>query len=74
MSETESKWYYDPATGEVAQGKTSAWSQRMGPYNSREEAANAMTIAQARTEQADAQDEAEREREDDWGEDDWGES
>lgn len=66
MSDTDSKWYYDPATGEVAQGKKSAWSQRMGPYASREEATNAMKIAQARTDLADAQDEAERD--DDWGE------
>lgn len=67
MADTDFKWFFDPSTGEVAQGKSSAWSQRMGPYESREEAANALKIAQARTELADEQDEAERD--DDWGAD-----
>lgn len=68
MAKKDSQWYFDLTTGEVMQGKASAWSQRMGPYESREEAANALKIAQSRTDVADAQDEREAEREDNWGE------
>lgn len=59
-------WYYDPTTGEVAEGKTGSWANRMGPYGTREEAQNALKIAEARNEAADALDEAD----DDWGEGD----
>lgn len=40
-------------------GKVSGWENRMGPYNSREEAEHAIEIAQARTAAADAEDAAE---------------
>ncbi|MBK3427429.1 hypothetical protein [Corynebacterium tuberculostearicum] len=61
MSDADQKWFFDPATKEVSQGKTSGWENRMGPYDTREEAENAIEIAQARNEAADAADE-----EDDW--------
>ena len=59
MADVENQWFYDPSTGEVSQGKTSGWENRMGPYNSREEAEHAIEIAKARPAQADAEDAAE---------------
>lgn len=56
-------WYYVPSTGEVAEGKTRSWANRMGPYATREEALNALKIADARNDVADAQDE----EDDNWG-------
>ena len=53
--------FFDPATKEVSQGKTSGWENRMGPYDTRKEAENAIEIAQARNDAADAAD-----KEDDW--------
>lgn len=50
------QWFFDTDTGEVTQGKSSGWESRMGPYNSREEAAHALETARKRTEQADAYD------------------
>ena len=47
MSDADQKWFFDPATKEVSQGKTSGWENRMGPYDTREEAENAIEIAQA---------------------------
>lgn len=64
MAVADEKWYFNPGTGDVAQGKIGSWDTRMGPYDTREEAARALEIAQARTAAADA---AEA------GEDDWGE-
>lgn len=58
------KFYYDTKTGEVTQGKETNWDDRMGPYDTREEAENAMKIANERTKAADRKDEAD----DDWGE------
>ena len=63
MLNQDLKWYYNPGNGEVAQGTQGGWDSRMGPYDSREEAANALRIARARTAAADAAEEAE----DDWG-------
>lgn len=63
MEPEDLKWYFDPKTGEVAQGKEGAWEDRMGPYDTREEAAGALEIAAARTAAADAEDR----KEDDWG-------
>lgn len=59
----DDKFYYNPATGEVMEGKQAAWDNRMGPYETREEAQQAIAIAQARNERADAAEEAE----DNWG-------
>lgn len=58
------KFYYDTKTSEVTQGKETNWDDRMGPYDTREEAENAMKIANERTKAADRKDEAD----DDWGE------
>lgn len=57
MSETDAqKWYYDTKTGQVSQGKDSAWDSRMGPYDSREEAEAAIETAQHRTKEAEEYD------------------
>lgn len=50
------KWFYDTKTGQVSQGKESGWDSRMGPYDTREEAAAALETAKKRNEQADAYD------------------
>ncbi len=63
MEPEDLKWYFDPTTGEVTQGKEGSWDDRMGPYDTREEAAGALDIAAARTAAADAEDRDE----DDWG-------
>lgn len=52
----DEKWYYDPSTKEVSKGKVSGWENRMGPYDTREEAVHAIEIARARTKAADAAD------------------
>lgn len=52
------KWYFNPETKQVEQGKVSGFDKRMGPYDTKEEAARALEIAQERNEQADAYDEA----------------
>lgn len=54
----EGAWYYDPETGEVTQGKVRGWENRMGPYESKEAASQALERAEARNEAADAADEA----------------
>lgn len=63
MADADNKWYFDLGTGEVSRGKKDSWTGRMGPYASKEEAAQALEIAKARNEAADAQDEAEE----NWG-------
>ncbi|WIM70172.1 hypothetical protein QP028_12765 [Corynebacterium suedekumii] len=62
MADTE-KWYFDPTTGSVEQGKVGSWDERMGPYDTREEAARALEVAEARNAAADAEDQADE----DWG-------
>lgn len=59
----DEKFYYNPATGEVSQGKVESWDNRMGPYDTREEAEHAIAIAAERTKRADAAEEAD----DNWG-------
>jgi len=54
----EKAFYYNTRTGEVEQGLVSDWTDRMGPYRTREEAANALQIAAQRNQ---AWDEADRE-------------
>ncbi|MDV6013816.1 hypothetical protein [Haloechinothrix sp. LS1_15] len=54
-------WYYNTRTGEVEHGELSRAIDRLGPYPDRETAQRALEIARARTEEADAVDEAERE-------------
>ncbi|MCK7636579.1 hypothetical protein [Corynebacterium pygosceleis] len=59
----DQKWYYNPETGEVLAGKQGSWTNRMGPYDSEDEARHAMDTAKQRNREADALD-----REDDsWG-------
>ncbi|WP_342318144.1 hypothetical protein [Corynebacterium mayonis] len=60
---SDEQFYYNPTTGEVTEGKTESWDERMGPYATREQAQQAMDIAAARNKQADAIDEAD----DNWG-------
>lgn len=49
----DSKWYFDTKTGEVAQGKIISWDNRMGPYDTKEEAQHALKIAAERNDAAD---------------------
>lgn len=54
----DDKFYFNPSTGEVSQGKVASWDNRMGPYDTREEAAHALEIAAQRNKAADEADEA----------------
>lgn len=47
------KWYYDLQTHEVTQGISGGWENRMGPYDSREQAEHALAIAAERSRAAD---------------------
>lgn len=49
------EFYYDTATGEVHEGKTTGWATRMGPYATREEAEHALDRARSRTQAWDAE-------------------
>lgn len=53
----DEKFYFNPTTGEVTQGKVASWDNRMGPYDTREEAAHALEIAAQRNKAADKADE-----------------
>lgn len=53
----DDKFYFNPTTGEVTQGKVASWDNRMGPYDTREEAAHALEIAAQRNKAADEADE-----------------
>ncbi|GAB3946535.1 hypothetical protein [Corynebacterium tapiri] len=57
------QWFFNPSNGEVSQGKEDGITDRMGPYGSREEAENALKIADERTKAADAYDE----QDENWG-------
>lgn len=50
------EFYYNLETGEVEEGKASDVFDRMGPYATREEAANALKSAGARNEKWDKED------------------
>lgn len=54
----ERGYYYNITTGEVEQGMVWAWKHRMGPYATRQEAADALATAQRRN---DSWDQAEKE-------------
>lgn len=68
-------FYFNLKTGEVEEGRKAGVFDRMGPYATREEAAEALAAAQERTEAWDEADERWKEEwdgpeeEDDW--DDW---
>jgi hypothetical protein len=57
MSEAEKRFWFNPTTGEVEEGRQSPWDHRMGPYATREEAQHALERAADRSE---AWDEADR--------------
>ena len=54
----DEKFYFNPSTGEVTQGKVASWDNRMGPYDTREEGERALETAAQRNQVADDQDEA----------------
>jgi hypothetical protein len=54
---TDAEFYYNTETGEVEEGKPSAWTHRMGPYRTREDAAHALDRARARNEEWASQNE-----------------
>ncbi|APT89276.1 hypothetical protein CFRA_08460 [Corynebacterium frankenforstense DSM 45800] len=58
MAAQDDKFYFDPATGEVTQGKTGSWENRMGPYDTEAEAREALKTAAERNEEFDEQDKA----------------
>ncbi|MBK5250259.1 MAG: methionine aminopeptidase [Actinomycetales bacterium] len=51
-------FYYNLETGQVEQGYVSDWTDRMGPYATHAEAADALGRAAARNEAWEAQDRA----------------
>lgn len=53
---TENGYYFNLATGAVEQGLQSSWTQRMGPYATREDAAAALAKARQRSDDWDEQD------------------
>lgn len=53
----ENGWYYNITTGQVEHGMVSAWTDRMGPYDTEQAARQALDIAKQRNEQWDADDE-----------------
>ena len=50
------QFWFNPSTGEVEEGRQSAWTDRMGPYPTREAAALALEQARRRSEAWDAED------------------
>jgi|GEM_PF-154881 len=59
-------FYFNISTGEVEEGKVSSWTDRTGPYSTREEAEHALEKAAARTTIWDSDDEAWSKDQDDW--------
>jgi hypothetical protein len=55
------KYYFNTKTGEVSKGGLFSWWNKMGPYDTPEEAAHALDKARARTEKWDNEDEREHE-------------
>lgn len=53
----KSKYWYNLKTGEVERGRISLWSQRMGPYDTPEEAAAALERAAERNQEWEDEDE-----------------
>lgn len=56
----EREFYFNTATGQVEEGKVSDWSDRMGPYPTREAAEHALDRAAARSRAWDEEDERDR--------------
>ena len=57
MHREDLKYYYNLETRQVEQGKVSSYDNRIGPYDTREEAEHALEIAKERNRVADAYDE-----------------
>ena len=57
MHRKDLKYYYNLETRQVEQGKVSSYDNRIGPYDTREEAEHALEIARERNRIADAYDE-----------------
>ena len=57
MHNEDLKYYYNLETRQVEQGKISSYDNRIGPYDTREEAEHALEIARERNRIADAYDE-----------------
>ena len=57
MHREDLKYYYNLETRQVEQGKISSYDNRIGPYDTREEAEHALEIAKERNRVADAYDE-----------------
>lgn len=55
------EFWFNLRTKQVEEGRQSSWDDLMGPYATREEAAQALEIAKRRNEQADEDDRAWRE-------------
>ncbi|EYR64906.1 hypothetical protein N866_02035 [Actinotalea ferrariae CF5-4] len=54
--DTTHQFWFNPVTGEVEEGMQSPWTDRMGPYPTREEALAALQEARRRTESWDEAD------------------
>ena len=50
------KYWFNTETRQVEKGRASAWDNRMGPYDTAEEAQNALSKAQANSAEWDAED------------------
>lgn len=61
----ETAYYFNTETSQVEQGYTSDWTGRMGPYRTREEAANALSSAAKRNADWDKAERAWNDDEDD---------
>ncbi|WP_261622900.1 SPOR domain-containing protein [Nesterenkonia marinintestina] len=59
------EYWYNVQTGQVEEGQQSSWSKLLGPYPTREEAAQAMQQVRANNEAWDEADEADEADEDD---------
>ena len=57
MHNEDLKYYYNLEIHQVEQGKISSYDNRIGPYDTREEAEHALEIAKERNRVADAYDE-----------------
>ena len=52
------RFWFNTRTGEVEEGRQSAWTDRLGPFKTRDEAARALETARKRTEAWDEEDAA----------------
>lgn len=56
LENADSKFYFNMETQTVEKGLVSDWNHRMGPYDSEEEARDAMKLANERTKNWDRED------------------